>query len=298
MGVINSVVFRPPRPPAYTEYSLHPKLFFKTTRLGVKIPIAVNFQGTLRKKTFHDEPKRKWLLFAHGNAEDLQNATIWTTYISEVTSLIVVSYDYSGYGLSCPDPGSGGHSRTDLSSENGGESQILPAPPLLSPSEDLFLADAETALAFAEEELGLRRENAILWGRSLGCSAVCHLVAFSRATDRPFCGIILQAPFTSAIETIAMTHLDSAPTFDLFRNFDKVKAVGGFHCPTFVVHGMDDWIINWWHGREMATLIPEAFLWPPLFPPNVGHNDLESGCDRFLLEIEEFIHFCVWRLED
>lgn len=274
MGIINSLVFRPPRPAAYSETSLLSNIFYAETSFGVQIPIAVDLPGSPRQSNRKLHCDQKWILFSHGNAEDLYNTTIWTAYISQLTSLVVVSYDYSGYGISYLKDG-------DAKTQIG-------------PSEQYLLADAEAVLKFAEEKLSLKKENAVLWGRSLGCSAVCHLHCLARQNSVMFRGIILQSPFTSVLEVGLMTHLEDPPAHDMFRNYDKIKAIGGFKCPCFVIHGKQDWIVNWWHGQEMASLIPDEYQWPPLFP-ECGHNDLENACERFVDEIYEFIKFCVWR---
>ena len=76
-----------------------------------------------------------------------------------------------------------------------------------------------------------------------------------------------------------------------------MKSSDGFDAPCFVVHGEVDWIVNWWHGREMASIIPERYRWPPLFN-SCGHNDIERDSDQYLKEIVDFIEFCKLVRED
>jgi Serine aminopeptidase, S33 len=274
------VVFRPPKPASYSEDSLWPKMYYARTRVGTEIPICVDYPGSsMRRRSFMNDPSRNWILFSHGNAEDLDNVTRWTTQVCDFTNLMVVSYDYSGYGLS---------RITTPQTLDATNSSITNS----FPNENAVYADAEAALEFAESVLELKREKAILWGRSLGGSANCHLACLSKRLNRPVAGVILQATFTSIAEVIVNYHLTEPPSWEMFRNYDKIKESGGFDSPCFVIHGLNDWTVNWWHGSELALQIPERYRWPPLFV-DCGHNDLEHGFPRFLSEINEFIHYCI-----
>lgn len=275
-SIVQALVFRPPKPSTYSADSLFPIMYFTTTKLGVTIPVCVNYPGsTMRRRSFANDPNQNWILFSHGNAEDLGNVTLWTTTVCDLTSLLVVSYDYTGYGLS---------------------SSTAAETILNVPTEESIYADAEAALQFAETELGLKREKAILWGRSLGGSATCHLACISNNLNRRVAGVILQSAFTAVSEVVTNYHLTEPPAWDMFRNYDKLKQQSGFDAPCFVIHGTNDWIVNCWHGMELAASIPESYRWPPLFV-DCGHNDLEHGCDQFLNEVIEFIQYCLLRLE-
>ena len=92
-GVVTKILFQPPRPASYTTT---PHFFWLYTKLQFKIPgffIAHN-----------PSPDAITLLFSHGNAEDLGMIYDWFREVARVLNVNVMSYDYTGYGLSDGEP--------------------------------------------------------------------------------------------------------------------------------------------------------------------------------------------------
>lgn len=61
--------------------------------------------------------------------------------------------------------------------------------------------------------------------------------------------------------------------YDLFPNIDRIKNT---HCPVFVIHGIKDEVVPFWHGEELFIATPVKMRAKPLWVENAGHNDLEA----------------------
>jgi uncharacterized protein len=116
-----------------------------------------------------------------------------------------------------------------------------------TPSESGLITDAATAVAFLRTN-GVPPERLVYYGESLGSGVAVQLA--SREETRP-AAVILEAPFTSAID-VARLHYWYVPLsllmLDQFRSIDHVPAV---KAPLFVLHGDADGIVPVAHGRRM-----------------------------------------------
>jgi uncharacterized protein len=116
-----------------------------------------------------------------------------------------------------------------------------------TPSEAGLITDAATAVAFLRTN-GVPPERLVYYGESLGTGVAVPLA--SRAETRP-AAVILEAPFTSAID-VARLHYWYVPLSllmrDQFRSMDHVAAI---RAPLFVLHGEADGIVPVAHGRRM-----------------------------------------------
>ena len=144
----------------------------------------------------------------------------------------VLAYDYRGYGTS--------------------EGR---------PSEKGAYRDVEAAYGYLVKELGINPNRIIALGRSVGGGPAVHL-----ACREQIAGLILEGSFITAFRTV--TRIPLVP-FDKFRNIDKIKKV---HCPVLVIHGKDDEVIAFWHGRKLFEKANEPKL--NLWVDGAGHNDL------------------------
>lgn len=144
----------------------------------------------------------------------------------------IIAYDYSGYGTS-----SG------------------------RPSERAVLGNAEAVYDYLIRKRGVRPERIISWGRSVGSGPSVHLAA-----NRKVAGLVLESAFTSAFRV--MTRIRLLP----FDRFDNLRTLGSITCPVLVIHGIEDEIIPFWHGRMLYEAVRgiKANLWVE----GAGHNDL------------------------
>lgn len=150
------------------------------------------------------------ILYSHGNAEDLGDAQ---PIFEELRGLgfSVFAYDYQGYGTSQGEP-----------------------------SEENAYDDVEAAYNYLTETLGVRPENIIAYGHSLGGA-----MAIEIATRKPVGGLIVESSFTTAFRVL--TRISILP-FDKFRSIDKIGAV---KCPVLVIHGAKDNLIVPDHGKSL-----------------------------------------------
>ncbi|MFW6201788.1 MAG: alpha/beta hydrolase [Gemmatimonadota bacterium] len=144
----------------------------------------------------------------------------------------VLAYDYRGYGLSDGRPTVEGAYR-----------------------------DIEAAYGYLVEQRGVAPERIIVHGFSVGSGPAIDLAA-----RRPIAGLVLVAPFTTAFRVV--TRVPLLP-FDRFRNIEKIDDVDA---PVLVVHGTDDGIVPFAHGRSVfeAANEPKRRLWVE----GAGHNDV------------------------
>ena len=147
----------------------------------------------------------------------------------------VFAYDYRGYGLS------------------GGR-----------PSEAGSYRDIEAAYDYLTGPLGVAPDRLILLGYSVGSGPAADL-----AVRRPVAGLVIESGFTTAFR--AVTRLPLLP-FDRFRTIDKVARLS---VPLLVIHGRDDHIIPFSHGRRLYAAAPEPkrYLWVE----KAGHWDLREA---------------------
>lgn len=146
----------------------------------------------------------------------------------------VFAYDYPGYGLS-----------------DG------------APSESGIYAANAAALQHLTGKLGVPANRLVLYGRSLGGGPAVDLASKERVA-----GLILESTFTSVFRV--MTRWPLLPG-DQFKNARKIPRVA---CPILIMHGTDDRVIPFHHGKKLFDLArgPKRNLWVQW----AGHNDLRE----------------------
>jgi uncharacterized protein len=194
---------------------------------------------------------RPVVLFLHGNGDVLAwLAPHFRAMTSDGTGLVALSF--RGYG------GSSG-----------------------TPTEEGLLTDGEAAYAFAAERYPSAR--IVIWGYSLGSA-----VAVPLAAAHPTGGVVLEAPFTSAVDVAASAY-PIFPVRLLMRDrFHSDRRIAALTAPLLVMHGDKDTVIPIGLGRRLFELAPE----PKRFVTIAGgtHVDLhERGslaiAQSFLREI-------------
>ncbi|PUZ50217.1 hypothetical protein GQ55_6G042100 [Panicum hallii var. hallii] len=170
------------------------------------------------------------------------------TSASSTTSLCSSRYDYSGYGASTG-----------------------------KPSEENTYADIEAVYQCLETEYGISQEDIILYGQSVGSGPTLHL-----ASRLPrLRGVVLHSAILSGLRVVC--HVNFTLCFDIYKNVKKIKKV---KCPVLVIHGTDDDVVNWSHGKELWKLAREPY--DPLWIKGGGHCNLELYPD-FIRHLSRFI---------
>jgi uncharacterized protein len=133
------------------------------------------------------------------------------------------------------------------------------------PSESGLLADAGAAYAFALARYPADR--IVLWGESLGTG-----VAVALAADKPVARVILESPFTSAVDIAARRYWFVPVRWLMKDQFRSDLRVGKVAAPVLVLHGERDAVVPIALGERLYALInaPKRFV---RFP-GAGHNDL------------------------
>ncbi|MEQ9363205.1 MAG: alpha/beta hydrolase [Leptospirales bacterium] len=184
------------------------------------------------------------LLYSHGNAGNLSHNLASVRQLRRL-GLSVFIYDYRGYGRST------GH-----------------------PDEAGLYRDAEAAYLYLRESLGVPAERVILFGRSLGGALAVHL-----AVREPARALILESTFTSAVDLGAELYwylpvsLLARNRFESLRRLSatELKDPDGAPVPLLVIHGRQDRLIPFAHGRRLYQAARTTRK--NLLEIKGGHND-------------------------
>lgn len=194
-----------------------------------------------------NDTSRLTLLFSHGNAEDLGHVAPSLPELRD-QGFSVLAYDYRGYGLS-----------------TGG-----------APTTRGAIRDAEAVYRYAVDSLRIDPKTLVLHGRSVGTGPATDL-----ASRLPVGGLVIESGFVSAF--LVMTRVPLLP-FDRFPNERNLARVSA---PVLVIHGTEDEVIGFWHGRRLFAAAPAEKY--SLWVDGAHHNDLaETAGDRYLAALRAF----------
>ncbi|VDD96743.1 unnamed protein product [Enterobius vermicularis] len=176
------------------------------------------------------------LLFSHGNAVDLGQMCSFYYLLGVRLGCNVFSYDYSGYGCS-----SG------------------------KPSERNLYADIAAALNALKTRYLIPLDHIILYGQSIGTVASVDLAS----VESSIAALVLHSPLMSGMR-VACPGTQRTWCCDAFPSIEKIPRV---KCPTLVIHGTDDEVIDFSHGLTIYERCPSSV--EPLWVAGAGHNDVE-----------------------
>lgn len=197
---------------------------------------------------------RLTLLYSHGNAADLGQLYHLFLQLRNRLRVNLIGYDYSGYGASTG-----------------------------KPTEYNTYADIEAVYQCLEREYGVDQEDLILYGQSVGSGPTLHLAAHLPRLR----GVILHSAILSGLRVLCQVKLTF--WFDIYKNIKKIRKV---KCPVLVIHGTEDEVVTWLHGKELWKLSREAY--EPLWVAGGGHCNLEFYPEyfqhlfKFVQEMEKF----------
>ena len=153
------------------------------------------------------------MIYFHGNAEDIGLAMELLSFVKDMMKVHVLAMEYPGYGV------------------YEGE-----------PDADQIGLDAQNVFDYLTIVQGLREDQIILFGRSIG-SGPASIVASKRMP----CAMLLMSPFMSIRDIIREQagNMLQYVVNDRFRNIDLMSSV---RCPAFFVHGQRDALIPFQHS--------------------------------------------------
>ena len=135
------------------------------------------------------------------------------------------------------------------------------------PTEAGLINDARASYEFATSRYPASR--IALWGESLGTG-----VAIALAAEKPVGKLLLQAPFTSAVDLASGVYW-FLPVHALMKDqFRSDQRVGKVTAPVLVLHGESDTVVPIRYGERLFEMIaaPKRFV----RIPGGGHNDLDQ----------------------
>ncbi len=135
------------------------------------------------------------------------------------------------------------------------------------PSEDGLIRDAAAAYDFASARYAAKR--IVLWGESLGTA-----VAIALAAEREVGGLILDAPFTSAVDVGAAAYPFAPVRWLIKDRFRSDQRIARVSAPLLMLHGERDSIVPISFGERLFALAraPKRMV---RFPQG-GHVDLDD----------------------
>lgn len=112
----------------------------------------------------------------------------------------------------------------------------------------------------------------------------------SSQTIRPpgVAGLVLHSPIASGVRVLAPGLRHWPAPFDVFPNAHLIRRVTA--CPTLVIHGTADAVVDATAGLRLAELAPRPSL-PPLFVRGAGHDDVASS-PLYLPRLRAFLAEC------
>lgn len=176
---------------------------------------------------------RATLLFFHGNGGNVSHR-IDSLEIFHDLGLSVFILSYRGYGRSEGRPGEVGIRR-----------------------------DAQAAWRYLREERGIPASRIVVFGRSLGAAVAADLAAQVNPG-----AVILESAFTSAADLGAALYPWLPVRLLIRHEYEVLERVSAIDAPILVVHGRDDEIVPFGHGRRIA-----GASGAPLLELRGGHND-------------------------
>ncbi|XP_028790644.1 alpha/beta hydrolase domain-containing protein 17B-like isoform X2 [Neltuma alba] len=225
-GVTSSIAakfaFFPPNPPSYTLIS--DKLSHGRFSIP-EVPMKENVDVLkLRTRRGNDiaavyvkhHKATSTMLYSHGNAADLGQMFELFVELSNKLRLNVMGYDYSGYGRSTG-----------------------------KPTESNTYADIDAAYKCLKEQYGVKDDQLILYGQSVGSGPTLDLA--SRVPELR--GVVLHSPILSGMRVLYP--VKRTYWFDIYKNIDKICLA---NCPVLVIHGTADEVVHWSHGKKLWEL--------------------------------------------
>lgn len=140
------------------------------------------------------------------------------------------------------------------------------------PSEKGTYLDAEAAWKFLVEKKGVRPQEIIFVGRSLGAAIAADL-----AVKHPPRALIIESGFTS-LPDIASELYPRFPIRVFLRyRYDTLAKLRKIKCPVFVIHSRDDQLVRFKHGEKLFADAnePKTFL-EISGPHNEGYQQSEE----------------------
>ena len=201
------------------------------------------------------------IIYSHGNSADLGTSFYETLELALYTNCIVITYEYPNYG----------NCITMKETEKNTYQNLL------------------SVYYHIKNSLNFKPNQIFLYGFSLGTGVSLDLLTRKNVL---VAGCVLQAPYLSIVRV--WFNIKKTLFFDYFNSIDKIDKI---NCPIFIIHGSNDNVIPYIHGRILGKLIEKkGFLFNFLTVNNAEHNDLfvnkKMKKDEIYNKVSDFIQIC------
>lgn len=160
------------------------------------------------------EQSSKFLIYFHGNSDDIFSSELFCQYFSEKLNMNVIIVEYPGYSI--------------YNSEKSAET---------------ICEDSLKVYDFVKEKFNKKDEDIYVIGRSLGTGPAVYLASNEKVKIKK---LFLISPFKS-IKSIKNALL-SFFLKDIFKSIDIIDKV---KCQIFFIHGKNDPLIDFSHSEEL-----------------------------------------------
>ncbi|KAK8581998.1 hypothetical protein V6N13_144986 [Hibiscus sabdariffa] len=235
-GVAAKFAFFPPDPPTYdVRREEDGRLAMRgiTPDMNMNVHLLDTKGGNKIVANFWRHPMARFtLLYSHGNAADLGQMHDLFVELRAHLRVNIMSYDYSGYG------GSSG-----------------------KPSDFNTYYDIEAVYNCLKKEYGMKQEDLIVYGQSVGSGPTLHLASHLQRLR----GVVLHSAILSGIRVLYPVKMTL--WFDIFK-------------------GTNDEVVDWYHGKRLWELSKEKY--EPLWVKGGGHCNLETY-PEYIKHLRRFI---------
>ena len=175
------------------------------------------------------------VLFCHGNGGNIMHR-LDSIQLFNSLRLNCLIFDYRGYGLS-----------------EG------------KPTEEGTYLDAMAAYEWLREQKGVKPENIIIFGRSLGGCIAAELAGKVKASS-----LVVESSFTSCVAMARKYYWYMPVKWFVRYRYDTLEYIKDVTCPVMVIHSPDDEMVPFEFGQQLyaAANEPKEFL-----EISGGHND-------------------------
>jgi uncharacterized protein len=193
-------------------------------------------------------------LMAHGNAGNITHRVDRITSWQRSLNVSGFVFDYRGYGRSAG-----------------------------RPNEPGVYQDARAAYRWLTTDQGIAPDDVVFFGESLGTAVVLQL-----ALEVPPRALILESPFTSAVD-VGQQAFPWLPVRWIMRNrFASIEKIERYHSPLLIIHGTEDTLIPFAMGQTLFERANE----PKRFYAVAGanHNEVAmTGGRPYMQAIDDFL---------
>jgi len=135
-----------------------------------------------------------------------------------------------------------------------------------SPSEQGLYSDARAALAYLNEA-GIKNDHVVIFGESLGTG-----VAVKMAQETKVRAVILESPFTSAVDIGQSAYFFLPVRILMWDRFESIDRIADIAAPLLVLHGDRDRIVPYRFGEELFAAAVEPKVMHKI--KGAGHGNL------------------------